>query len=135
MFYTILLSGYKGTGNTNLTEPSLPNGSKPKGEYTKGDSPGVKKENETADFLANKGYEIKMLNEVNGGNGHGIKATSNPDFLIEGKVFDCYAPTPNTKTDNVLRTITSKTKTQAERIVLNVDNFPPEKILEITEGI
>ncbi len=31
--------------------------------------------------------------------------------------------------------ITSKTKTQAERIVLNVDNFPPEKILEITEGI
>ncbi len=125
----------KGTGNTNLTEPSLPNGSKPKGEYTKGDSHGVKKENETADFLANKGYEIKMLNEVNGGNGHGIKATSNPDFLIEGKVFDCYAPTPNTKTDNVLRTITSKTKTQAERIVLNVDNFPPEKILEITEGI
>jgi hypothetical protein len=127
--------GGKGTGSTNLTEPSLPNGSKPKGEYTKGDSHGVKKENETADFLANKGYEIKMLNEVNGGNGHGIKATSNPDFLIEGKVFDCYAPTPNTKTDNVLRTITSKTKTQAERIVLNVDNFPPEKILEITEGI
>ncbi|WP_342566700.1 T7SS effector LXG polymorphic toxin [Psychrobacillus sp. FSL K6-4046] len=125
----------KGTGNTNLTEPSLPNGSKPKGEYTKGDSHGVKKENETADFLANEGYEIKMLNEVNGGNGHGIKATSNPDFLIEGKVFDCYAPTPNTKTDNVLRTITSKTKTQAERIVLNVDNFPPEKIFEITEGI
>ena len=128
-------TGDKGTGNTNLTEPSLPNGSKPKGEYTKGDSHGVKKENETADFLANKGYEIKMLNEVNGGNGHGIKATSNPDFLIEGKVFDCYSPTPNTKTDNVLRTITNKTKTQAERIVLNVDNFPPEKILEITEGI
>ncbi|MEB2280718.1 hypothetical protein LAV73_11990 [Lysinibacillus xylanilyticus] len=125
----------KDTVSTNLTEPSLPNGSKPKGEYTKGDSHGVKKENETADFLANKGYEIKMLNEVNGGNGHGIKATSNPDFLIEGKVFDCYAPTPNTKTDNVLRTITTKTKTQAERIVLNVDNFPPEKILEITEGI
>ena len=41
---------------------------------------------------------------------------------------------PNTKTDNVLRNITSKTKTQVERIFLTVDICPPEKIHEITEG-
>ncbi|MFE0558482.1 WXG100 family type VII secretion target [Paenibacillus sp. NPDC058910] len=122
-------------GKTNLTEPSLPEGSKPKGKYTQGDSHGVKKENETADLLADRGYNIEMLDEVNGGNGHGIKETSNPDFLIEGKVFDCYAPTQDTNVDNVLRNIRTKTKAQADRIVLNLDNFAVEKISEITEGI
>ncbi|MGG3308457.1 hypothetical protein ABER23_13615 [Paenibacillus lautus] len=76
-----------------------------------------------------------MLDEVNGGNGHGIKETSNPDFLIEGKVFDCYAPTQDTNVDNVLRNIRTKSKEQADRIVLNLDNFAVEKISEITEGI
>ncbi len=127
----------EGTGKvgTKLTEPSLPNGGNPKGDYTKGDSHGVKKENETADHLAEQGYDIEMLNEVNGGNGYGIKETSNPDFLIEGEVFDCYAPNIDTNMDNILRNIRTKTKTQAERIVLNLDGFTPEKITEITEGI
>lgn len=86
-------------------------------------------------FLADQGYDIKMLDEVNGGDGYGIKETANPDFLIEGKVFDCYAPTVDTKVDNIIRNITTKTKTQAERIVLNLDQFPPEKVAEINQGI
>ncbi|ADO54187.1 contractile injection system protein, VgrG/Pvc8 family [Paenibacillus polymyxa] len=128
-------TGTKGTGNVNLTEPSLPKGGKPKGNYTKGDSHGIKKESETADLMADQGYDIEMLDEVNGGNGYGIKESSNPDFLIEGKVFDCYAPTIETNVDNILRNITKKTKTQAERIVLNVDQFPSEKVAEIIQGI
>lgn len=76
-----------------------------------------------------------MLDEVNGGNGRGIKKSSNPDFLIEGEVFDCYAPTIDTNVDNILRNIRTKTKTQAERIVINLDGFTSEKITEITEGI
>lgn len=125
----------EGTGKVNLTEPSLPKGGKPKGNYTKGDSYGIKKENETANLMAYQGYDIKMLDEVNGGNGYGIKQSSNPDFLIEGKVFDCYAPTIDTNVDNVLRNIAKKTKTQAERIVLNLDQFPSEKVTEIIQGI
>ncbi|ANY70514.1 hypothetical protein BBD42_02480 [Paenibacillus sp. BIHB 4019] len=125
----------EGTGNVNLTEPSLPEGGKPKGNYTKGDSHGIKKESETADLMADQGYDIEMLDEVNGGNGYGIKESSNPDFLIEGKVFDCYAPTIETNVDNILRNITKKTKTQAERIVLNLDQFPSEKVAEIIQGI
>ncbi|MEK4854854.1 hypothetical protein NST04_33810, partial [Paenibacillus sp. FSL H7-0756] len=121
--------------NTKLTEPSLPKGGKPKGNYTKGDSHGIKKESETADLMADQGYDIKMLDEVNGGNGFGIKESSNPDFLIEGKVFDCYAPTIETNLDNILRNTTKKTKTQAERIVLNLDQFPSEKVAEIIQGI
>ncbi|WCF07262.1 hypothetical protein NDS46_23470 [Paenibacillus thiaminolyticus] len=70
-----------GAGNINLAEPSLPKGGKPKGNYGVGDSHGIKKQNETADFLADQGYDIKMLDEVNGGDGYGIKETSNPDFF------------------------------------------------------
>lgn len=85
--------------------------------------------------LADQGYDIEMLDEVNGGNGHGIKETSNPDFRIEGEIFDCYAPSIDTNVDNIFRNIRTKTKTQAERIVLNLDGFTPEKITEVTEGI
>ncbi|MEK3911143.1 hypothetical protein [Paenibacillus sp. FSL H7-0331] len=35
----------------------------------------------------------------------------------------------------MIRNIRTKTKTQAERIVLNLDNFAPEKVTEIVEGI
>ena len=52
----------------------------------------IQGQNEAADFLAMKGFNIEMLPNKNGGNGYGIKATSNPDYLIEGKVFDCYTP-------------------------------------------
>ncbi len=132
-------SGTKGTGdvvsNIKLTEPSLPKGSKPKGNYGAGDSHGIKKQNETADFLADKGYDIKMLDEIDGGNGYGIKEGSNPDFLIEGKVFDCYAPKPDGKVQSIIKEIAGKTKNQSGRIILNLDNFPDEKIAEITGTI
>ncbi|MEJ8548508.1 hypothetical protein [Brevibacillus borstelensis] len=129
----------KETGNVEskikLTEPSLPKGSKPEGNYGVGDSHGIKKQNETADFLADQGYDIKMLDEVDGGNGYGIKVGSNPDFLIEGKVFDCYAPKPDGKVQSIIKEIAGKTKNQSGSIVLNLDNFSDEKVTEITETI
>lgn len=85
--------------------------------------------------MADQGYDIEMLDELNGGNGRGIKKSSNPDFIIEDKVFDCYAPTIDTNVDNIVRNIRTKTRTQAERIVLNLDGFTSEKITKITEGI
>lgn len=127
--------GNGGTGDRDMTEPTLPKGSKPTGNYGVGDSHGIKKQNETADFSAEQGYEIKMLDEINGGNGYGIKATSNPDFLIQGKVFDCYSPKEDANVDNILRNIATKTKTQAERIVVNLDEFPTEKVSELSQGI
>nr|WP_195724438.1 hypothetical protein [Paenibacillus monticola] len=80
-------------------------------------------------------HEVAISDEVNGGNKYGIKETSNPDFLIEGKVFDCYSPTIDTNVDNIIRNIRTKTKTQAEKIVLNLDDFTPEKVTEIVKGI
>ncbi|WP_341184745.1 CdiA C-terminal domain-containing protein [Paenibacillus sp. FSL H7-0756] len=120
-----------GTGKVKLTEPSLPAGGKPKGNYGEGDSHGIKKQNDTDNFLADSGYDIKMLDEIEGGNGHGIKEGSNPDFLIEGKVFDCYAPKPEGQVKTLINEIAKKTKEQSARIVLNLDNFPNEKVTEI----
>ena len=120
---------------TKLTEPSLPKGGKPKGSYGEGDSHGIKKQNETANHLADKGYNIKMLDEIDGGNGYGKIEGSNPDFLIEGNVFDCYAPKPDGKLQSIIKEIAGKTKKQSGRIVLNLDNFPDEYVAEITETI
>lgn len=118
-----------------FTEPSLSKGSKPKGKYGEGDSHGIKKQNETADVLADNAYDIEMLDEIDGGNGHGIVEGSNPDFLIEGNVFDCYAPKPDGKIQSIIKEIAGKTKKQSGRIVLNLDNFPNEKVTEIIETI
>ncbi|GAF08808.1 hypothetical protein [Paenibacillus pini] len=120
---------------TKLTEPSLPKGSKPSGNYATGDSHGIRKQNETANFLADQGYDIKMLDEIDGGNGYGIKEGSNPDFLIEGKVFDCYAPKPDGKVQSIIKELAGKSKNQSERIVLNLDNFPDGKVDEIIATI
>lgn len=37
--------------------------------------------------------------------------------------------------DNILSNIRSKPKTQTERIVLNLDDFTPEKSSEVIDGI
>ncbi|MUG44330.1 hypothetical protein GNP95_04880 [Paenibacillus woosongensis] len=99
--------------NAIITKPSLPKGGKPEGNYApiKGkDVRGLERQNEAADVLAENGYRTIMLDEVpNGnafdGNGYGIDPSKSPDFIIEGQVFDCYAPDIDTKLDNVLRTL------------------------------
>lgn len=53
--------------------------------------------------------------------------------LVEGNVFDCYAPKPDGKVQSIIKEIAGKTKKQSGRIVLNLDNFPDEKVAEITE--
>ena len=51
--------------------------------------------------------------------------TRNPDYIIEGEIFDCYSPAENTKIRNVASTIEEKVikKGQAERVVLNLDDW------------
>ncbi len=109
-----------------LTEPSLPKGGKPKGSYAKPDvkkPKPIQRQNESADLLAQGGYNIEMLPDTIGGNGYGITPKSNPDYLIEGEVFDCYAPdTDNVR--NIWSYIEDKTKRQAQRVILNLDDYP-----------
>ena len=92
-------------------------------------------QNRTADLFADEGYDIEMLPEVDGGNSYGIKSTSNPDYLIEGKAFDCYSPEPGTDFDSITRTLRKKSVTQAERLVLNLDGYPIEKVDGLMETL
>lgn len=68
-------------------------------------------ENESADTLAKAGYDVEQNPDVSG--------PRNPDYRIEGKVFDNYAPHGNENT--VYQTIGDKVaKGQADRLVLNL---------------
>ncbi|MFC9968669.1 hypothetical protein [Nocardia ignorata] len=72
------------------------------------------RENESASILAGNGYQVEQNPSVPG--------DKNPDYKIEGKVFDCYAPsTGNVR--NIAGVIDGKVSSgQTERIVLNLSD-------------
>ncbi|GAB3811852.1 CdiA C-terminal domain-containing protein [Micromonospora zhanjiangensis] len=48
----------------------------------------------------------------------------NPDYLIEGHVFDCYSPKPDTKVRNVWTEVSKKVADdQTQRVVLNLQDW------------
>jgi len=111
---------------SKLTKPTLPEGGTPRGTKEVPDINDIRPkelQNEAADLLANKGYDIEMLPEKIGGNGHGVTSGSNPDYLIDGEAFDCYSPKKDTPVRNIWSTVKAKTETQAKRIILNLDDY------------
>lgn len=76
----------------------------------------LRRENESADILADKGYKVDQ-NPPTRPNG------KNPDYKIEGKYFDNYAPSTS-NVDKIRNTISDKVKGQANKIVLNLDDTP-----------
>lgn len=75
------------------------------------------RENDSAIKLADKGYKVEQLKEV--------KGEVSPDYLIEGKRFDCKAPEtarPQNAASEIDRAV--NVKKQADRIVLNLEDSP-----------
>jgi Contact-dependent growth inhibition CdiA C-terminal domain len=70
------------------------------------------RENETAEQLAEAGYDVERNPSVPG--------SKEPDYLVNGEVFDCYAPdTANVR--NIWSEVEDKiNKGQAERVVINL---------------
>lgn len=62
-----------------------------------------------------------MLPETSGGNGYGVNASSNPDYLINGEVFDCYSP-QGANVRNIWSAVKKKTEEQARRVIINLDD-------------
>lgn len=56
------------------------------------------RENEAAETLAKNGYEVEQNPIVKGTN-------RNPDYIIEGEIFDCYAPSKNKSVRGIASTI------------------------------
>ena len=119
-----LLSRLRGSRESRRTTPSgKPDpGRKPRGKRTdahptkKKDRP-LRRENESADTLAENGYDVEQNPPSNE---HG----KNPDYKIEGEYFDCYSPITG-KLDNIRDEVSGKVKEgQADRIVLNLSDCP-----------
>ncbi|UHA74775.1 hypothetical protein [Paenibacillus sp. 481] len=128
--------------NSKITKPSLSKGGEAEGDYAKippkGDR-GLERQNESAIVLAEQGYRTIMLDELPngngfGGNGYGIDPKKSPDFIIEGQVFDCYAP-DSIILKNTLDMLREKTTKQARRIVLNLNDYPVEKRTELIDHL
>ncbi len=133
--------------NNKPTEPLYSGPGKLSGEPTNKSCKGLINQDRAADILVNHGYDVNRLKEVTGenpGNGYGIAPGSNPDFLINSReVFDCYSPEIKksidyTNPDNINRftkkvcdTIKVKTKSQAKKIILYMEDIP-ESLYEPT---
>lgn len=75
-------------------------------------------ENDSATILARAGYKINQNTGEKGVNG-----TSDPDYNMEGKLWDCYAPNSD-KRDNVRGELRDKVKKQSGSIVINMERSP-----------
>ncbi|WP_395856397.1 hypothetical protein [Cystobacter fuscus] len=111
-------------GHTRPSRPPDPN-AKPGGRRTpipsdadKVTETSLKIENESADILARQGYEVEQNPKVPG--------SRNPDYKIEGRIFDNYAPSTSRPRNiwsevdgNKVNPNPPKTR-QADRIVINL---------------
>ena len=79
---------------------------------------GLRIENDSATILARAGYKISQNTGEKGANG-----TSDPDYNMEGKLWDCYAPSSE-KRDNVRSELRDKVKKQSGSIVINMERSP-----------
>lgn len=77
---------------------------------------GITRQNETADTLAQAGYEVEHRPRIAG-------SDKQPDYRIEGEIFDCTAPARDTSARSVWTTVKHKVRSeQASRAVLNLDD-------------
>jgi hypothetical protein len=88
-------------------------------------------ENSAAAVLADSGYRVHQnptpaeVAQARADTGDTGLPTKNPDYLIEGRVFDCYSPTEPEKS---LRGVWTETKNkimkeQTQRVVVNLEDW------------
>jgi hypothetical protein len=76
----------------------------------------LQRENESADILARNGYDVEQNPTVPG--------DKNPDYRIEGQIFDNYAPSSGSAR-NIASNIEEKVVAgQTDRVVLNLSDSP-----------
>ncbi|MEU4159796.1 hypothetical protein [Actinoplanes sp. NPDC026670] len=87
----------------------------------------VERENATAVHLADKGFHLHQrptkpqVAEARTDTGDVGNPLSDPDYLLEGRVFDCYSPTPDKPIRGVWwQTQDKAVKEQTQRVVLDL---------------
>jgi hypothetical protein len=114
--------GPDSTGHTQPTGTPDPN-AKPSGQTTKigkdqdaSVKRSLQRENESADILAQKGYDVEQNPQVPG--------LKNPDYRIEGEIFDNVAPSTGSPRNIASRIQEKVDEGQTDRIVLNLADSP-----------
>jgi len=81
------------------------------------------RENETADLLAQAGYKTTQ-NPRDLTPRDQVKPGKTPDYRVEGKIFDCYAPSKKKSTRGVHSYVEAKIKDgQTRRVVINLEDW------------
>ncbi|MEU9509395.1 hypothetical protein AB0D32_24305 [Micromonospora sp. NPDC048170] len=87
-------------------------------------------ENDGADRVADRGYRVhqnptkQQIAKALLDTGDVVDPKRSPDYLVEGHVFDCYAPAPTTSVRAVGSAVTRKIKdAQTQRVVLNLKDW------------
>jgi hypothetical protein len=114
---------FDGTLAVHATRPSLPGGvgARPRGPRSvpaSGDNPervrGLARENDSADVLARRGYDVEQNPKTPG--------KKNPDFRIEGRIFDNMAPGAGNLRSVWNHVGRKVARGQTDRIVLNLSD-------------
>ncbi|MDG4793475.1 hypothetical protein [Micromonospora sp. WMMD1082] len=87
-------------------------------------------ENGCADTVAGKGYRVhqnptrREIAEARQNTGDVGKPDKDPDYLIEGHVFDCYSPTPGKAVRGIWTEVSAKVASQqTQRVALNLRDW------------
>ncbi|GLW34647.1 hypothetical protein [Actinoplanes regularis] len=125
------------SGDPTVTRPTGRKGGDPDGSRTlidleQGDEAkrSLDRENSVATHLAAAGYLIKqnpskaeVAEARDNHEDHGAP-NSDPDYLLEGRVFDCYSPNPETNPRNVWSYVLSKVKReQTQRVIVDLKDW------------
>ncbi|MFG2013098.1 hypothetical protein ACGFNF_28955 [Micromonospora sp. NPDC048868] len=87
-------------------------------------------ENDAADTVASSGYRVHQnptkqeiaTAKLNAGDV--VDEKRSPDYLIEGLVFDCYAPTSSAAPRSISSAVSRKVgRRQSQRVVLNLQDW------------
>ena len=87
---------------------------------------GITRQNEAAETLAKNGYSVEQkpqLTDADRMSNPWLNRNKKPDFKIEDKIFDGYAPDKATSAENIRLNIRDKVEQgQTRRVLLNMDD-------------
>jgi hypothetical protein len=132
-------SGRAGNASPRITQPAGTLGGRPTGKTTRigpkedaSTKRSLFRENTGAETLANEGFQVQQnpskaeVAQARLNTGDTGSTESEPDYLIEGRVFDCYSPSPVKSVRGAWSEVKVKVvaRRQTQRVVINLADWP-----------
>lgn len=97
----------------------------PRGRAEEETDRGKVRENEAARLLPQAGYDVEQQPTITTDdikNNPSLKQVKDPDFRVEGRIFDCYSPDASRALNIQVRIADKITRGQTTRLILNLDD-------------